>query len=333
MTKGLAEGIVIESKLDKARGPIATVIVTKGLLRQQDSVVVGKSMGRVRAIFDDRGQKLTVATPSTPVELIGLSEVPQAGDKFNCVASDTIAKEAVAYRIEKQRQKDLASQRGSSMEDLFALMGNPLEEKPKELSIIIKADTHGSTEAIKNSIQKLDTAKVKSKIILSAVGGITETDAILAKASHALIVGFNVRPDRMAAQYAERGDVKIQCFSIIYELIEAVKASMLGTLMPVKTEKVIGHAEVRNTFSVPKIGIIAGTMVTDGKVTRNAHIRIVRDGVVIYTGKVGSLKRFKDDAKEVAQGFECGISVENYNDLKVGDVLESYIIEETAPTL
>jgi translation initiation factor IF-2 len=219
------------------------------------------------------------------------------------------------------------------MEDLLAMMGSPMEEKPKELSIIIKADTHGSSEAIKNAIQKLDTAKVKSKIILSAVGGITETDAILAKASNAIIVGFNVRPDRMAAQYAERANVKIQFFSIIYELLEFIQASMLGTLAPTKLEKIIGHAEVRNTFSVPKFGIIAGSMVTDGKIQRNSQVRIVRDGIVIYTGKLGSLRRFKDDAKEVAQGFECGISVENYNDLKVGDVLEAFIIEEVAATL
>lgn len=219
------------------------------------------------------------------------------------------------------------------MEDLLAMMGNPLEEKPKELAIIIKADTHGSSEAIKAAIQKLDTPKVKSKIILSAVGGITETDAILAKASQAIIVGFNVRPDRMATQYAERSGVKIQSFSIIYELLEFVESSMLGTLAPTKLEKVTGHAEVRNTFSVPKVGIIAGSMVTDGKIARNSQLRVVRDGIVVYTGKLGSLKRFKDDAKEVAQGFECGISVENYNDLKVGDVLEAFVIEEIAPTL
>lgn len=330
--EGLAEGIVIEARLDKARGPVATLIVTKGLLKQQDSLVAGKAMGRVRALFNDRGQKLTEAGPSTPVELIGLDAVPQAGDKFNCVANDTIAKEAVAYRAEKQRQKDMTSQRGSTMEDLLAMIEST-SEKPKELSIIIKADTHGSSEAIKNAIQKLDTPKVKSKIILSGVGGITETDSILAKASQAIIVGFNVRPDRMASQYAERAAVKIQSFSIIYELLEFVQASMLGTLAPTRQEKVIGHAEVRNTFSVPKVGIIAGCMITDGKINRSCQLRIVRDGIVIYTGKLGSLKRFKDDAKEVAQGFECGISVENYNDLKVGDVLEAFIIEEIAATL
>jgi len=331
--EGLAEGVVIEAKLDKARGPIATLIVTKGTLKQQDSVVVGKCMGRVRALFDDKGQKLTSAGPSTPVELVGLSDIPEAGDRFNCVANDTIAKEAVAYRIEQQRQKDVLSQRGNSMEALLSMMETPVGDKPKELSIIIKADTHGSAEAIKASIQKIETAKVKPKIILSAVGGITETDAILAKASNALIVGFNVRPDKMAAQFAEQAGIKIQFFNIIYELIESVQAAMLGTLPPTKQEKIIGHAQVRNIFSVPKMGVIAGCMVTDGKVQRAASVRIVRDSIVIYTGKVGSLKRFKDDAKEVAQGFECGISVENYNDIKVDDVFEAFVVEEIAATL
>lgn len=328
----LAEGIVIEAKLDKARGPVATIIVTKGTLKNQDFIVVGTSMGRIRAMNDANGEKITSAEPATPVEIIGLSDVPAAGDQFNCVVSDAIAKEAVAYRIEKQRQKDLASQRGSSMDELLALMAKA-EDKAKEVSIIIKADTHGSAEAIRASLAKLDTPKVKTKILHAAVGGITETDVILAKASTALILGFNVRPDRVAAQVAEQAGIKIQCYSIIYELIEAVQAAMVGTLAPIKQDKIIGHAEVRNTFSVPKVGVIAGSMISDGKVMRNSHVRIVRDGVVIYTGRIGSLKRFKDDAKEVSQGFECGIGVENYNDIKVGDILEAFIVEEIAATL
>ena len=328
----LAEGIVIEAKLDKARGPVATVIITKGSLKQQDFIVVGTSMGRVRAMNDASGNKITVAEPATPVEIIGLSDVPASGDQFNCVVSDAIAKEAVAYRIEKHRQKDLTSHRASSMDELLAMMAGT-DDKAQEVSIIIKADTHGSAEAIRTSLQKLDTPKVKNKILHAAVGGITETDVILAKASNALVLGFNVRPDRVAAQVAEQGGIKIQCYSIIYELIEAVQAAMVGTLAPIKQDKVIGHAEVRNTFSVPKIGVIAGSMISDGKVVRNSHVRIVRDGVVIYTGRIGSLKRFKDDAKEVAQGFECGIGVENYNDIKVGDVLEAFIVEEIAATL
>lgn len=330
---GLAEGVVIEAKLDKARGPVATVIVTKGALNPQDSIVAGTCMGRLRAMFNDRGERLPTALPSTPIEIIGLDGVPKAGDTFNVVASEAIAKEAVAYRIEKQRLSDLSNQKTSSMEDIFAMMESSSDEKAKELPIIIKADTHGSAEAIKASIHKLDTPKVKTKVILSGVGGITETDVTLAKASRALVLGFNVRPDRMAAAAADQSGVKIDCFGIIYQLLEAVQAAMVGTLAPVKQDKIMGHAEIRNLFTVPKIGVIAGTMVSDGKVLRNSHVRIVRDGVVIYTGRVSSLKRFKDDAKEVLQGFECGIGVENYNDLKVGDVLESFIIEEIAASL
>jgi translation initiation factor IF-2 len=266
------------------------------------------------------------------VEIIGLSEVPAAGDQFNCVVNESIAKEAVAYRVEKHRQKELAGKPKATLEDFLAKLGED-SNKPKELPIILKADTHGSVEAIRASLQKLDTEKVKNRIIHSAVGGITETDVSLAEASGATILGFNVRPDKLSSAAAEQRGVEIQCFSIIYEMIETVEKLMAGKLAPVKTEKVLGHAEVRNLFSVPKIGVIAGTAITDGKVTRNSHIRVVRDGIVIYTGRIGSLKRFKDDAKEVLQGFECGIGVENYNDLKVGDVLESFVIEETAATL
>lgn len=329
---GLSAGVVIEAKLDKARGPVATVIVTSGTLKQGDCIVAGTAYGRVRAMFDDKGNRVSEALPSTPVEIIGLSEVPAAGDQFNCVVNESIAKEAVEYRIEKQRQKELHGKPKATLEDFLAKLGDD-PNKPKEMPIILKADTHGSVEAIRASLQKLDTPKVKNKIIHSAVGGITETDVTLAEASGATIIGFNVRPDKLSSQAAETRGVDIQFFSIIYELLESVEKLMAGKLAPVKTEKVLGHAEVRNLFSVPKIGVIAGTAITDGKVTRNSHIRVVRDGIVIYTGRIGSLKRFKDDAKEVLQGFECGIGVENYNDLKVGDVLESFIIEETAATL
>lgn len=330
--EGLAAGVVIEAKLDKARGPVATVIVTSGILRQGDCIVAGIAFGRVRAMFDDKGNRMPEALPATPVEIIGLSEVPAAGDQFNCVVNESIAKEAVAYRIEKHRQRELASKPKATLEDFLAKLGDD-PNKAKELPIILKADTHGSVEAIRASLQKLDTEKVKNRIIHSAVGGITETDVTLAEASGATIVGFNVRPDKLSSVAAESRGVQIQCFSIIYELLETIERLMAGKLAPVKTEKVLGHAEVRNLFSVPKIGVIAGSAITDGKVTRNSHIRVVRDGIVIYTGRIGSLKRFKDDAKEVLQGFECGIGVENYNDLKVGDVLESFVIEETAATL
>lgn len=330
--EGLSAGIVIEAKLDKSRGPVATVIVTSGILRQGDCIVAGIAYGRVRAMFDDKGNRIAEALPATPVEIIGLSEVPAAGDQFNCVVNEGIAKEAVAYRIEKHRQKELAGKPKATLEDFLAKLGDD-PNKPKELPIILKADTHGSVEAIRASLQKLDTGKVKNRVIHAAVGGITETDVTLAEASGATVIGFNVRPDKLSSNAAESRGVQIQCFSIIYELLETVEELMAGKLAPVKTEKVLGHAEVRNLFSVPKIGVIAGTAITDGKITRNSHIRVVREGIVIYTGRIGSLKRFKDDAKEVLQGFECGIGVENYNDLKVGDVLESFIIEETAATL
>lgn len=331
--EGQTEGVVIESRLDKARGPVVTVIVTQGTLVLQQSVVVGCSLGRIRAMYNDRGEKLTEALPAAPVEIIGLDGVPQAGDTLNSVVSDSIAKEAVAYRTEKQKQKDLASQKVASMGDLMAMLSTPTENKIKELPLIIKADTHGSTEAIKSSLQKIDNAKVKTKVILSGVGGITETDVILANASKAIILGFNVRPDRKAAQCAENAGVVINCFNIIYELIDLVQSAMVGTLAPIKQDKIIGQVEVRHVFSVPKIGVIAGCFVTTGKIMRNAHVRIVRGGIVGYTGRVGSLKRFKDDAKEVLQGFECGVSVENYNDIKIGDILEAFVVEEVAPSL
>ena len=330
---GLASGFVIEAKLDKSRGPVVTVLVTQGTLKQQDWIVAGTSAGRIRAMFNDKNQRLAEAGPAMPVEILGLSEVPAAGDTFNCVVNDAIAKEAVAFRVEKQRQKELASRQTSSLQDIMAMLGQSESSKAKELGVIVKADTHGSVEAIKASLQKLDHEKVKTRVIHSAVGSITETDVTLAEASGALILGFNVRPDRQASSAAESKGVQIHCFGIIYELIDMVQAAMVGKLAPIRTEKVQGHAEVRNLFSVPKIGVIAGTAVTDGKITRNSHMRVVRDGIVIYTGRVSSLRRFKDDAKEVVQGFECGIGVENYNDLKVGDVLESFVIEETAATL
>lgn len=331
---GFAEGVVIEARRDKSRGPVATVIVTKGTLKQQDSIVIGKTMGRVRAMYSDNGTTLKDAIPGTPVELIGLDDVPDAGDIFNAVASDAIAREAVAYRTEKHRQAVLASQKPISTNDLMALFAQKeSSKKTTELSIIIKADTHGSAEAIKASLQKLDTEKVKNKVVLAAVGGITETDIVLADASRALVLGFNVRPDKIASQRAESTGIKIMFFNIIYELIEAVKVAMAGTLAPIKQDKVIGHAEIRNLFTVPKVGVIAGSLVTDGKIVRPCRLRVVRDGIVQYTGHLGSLKRFKEDAKEVMHGFECGIGVENYNDLKVGDVLEAYIIEEIAAEL
>jgi translation initiation factor IF-2 len=329
--EGLAQGVVIEARLDKSRGPVASVIVTQGTLKVSDVIVVGTSYGRVRAMFNDKGERVTVAGPSMPIEIIGIGEVPSSGDMFNCVVNEAIAKEAVGFRIEKQKLKESSTSVKASLADLLAKMQDG--SAAMDFPIILKADTHGSVEAIKNAVSKLQSTKIKSKFIHSGVGAITETDVTLAEASNALILGFNVRPDRAAAELAEREKVDLRVFSIIYEIVDSIQAIMVGRLAPVRSEKIQGHAEVRSVFSVPKIGNIAGCAVTDGIFTRNSHIRVLRDSIVIYTGRVGSLKRFKDDVKEVRDGFECGIGVENYNDIKPGDVLESFIIEETADTL
>jgi translation initiation factor IF-2 len=331
-TEGAADGVVIESRLDKARGPVATFLINKGTLRKGDNIVAGKSAGRVRAMFDDTGEKLEIALPGVPVEVLGLDAVPSAGDGFNVVANDSVAKQAVQYRIDKDRKERAAAFAKTNIQDLLAQLATS-KSGQKELPLIIKADTHGSVEAIRGSLEKLGTDQVICKVIHSAVGGLTETDVTLASAAHALVIGFNVRPDRKASEAAENLGVNIKSFSIIYELIDAVELAMAGKLEPIRHERIQGHAEVRNLFSVPKIGVIAGCAVTDGKINRNAQIRVVRDGIVLFTGRVGSLKRFKEDAREVASGYECGIGVDNYNDLRVGDVLECFLIEEVAATL
>jgi translation initiation factor IF-2 len=331
-TEGLAEGVVIESRLDKARGPVATFLVNKGILRKGETIVAGKCAGRVRALFDDLGVKIEAAYPGVPVEVLGLDTVPSAGDTFNVVANDSVAKQAVQYRVDKDRKERAAASAKTNIQELLAQLGTDHAGK-KELPLIVKADTHGSVEAIRNALEKLGTDQVVCKVVHAAVGGITETDVSLASAAHALVVGFNVRPDRKSSEVAEEHGVDIKTFSIIYELIDTIELAMAGKLEPIRHERVQGHAEVRNLFSVPKIGIIAGCSVTDGKISRNAHIRVVRDSIVLFTGRIGSLKRFKEDAKEVTHGYECGIGVENYNDLKVGDVLECFIIEEVAATL
>ena len=331
-TEGLAEGVVIESRLDKARGPVATFLVNKGILRKGETIVAGKCAGRVRALFDDLGVKIEAAYPGVPVEVLGLDTVPSAGDAFNVVANDSVAKQAVQYRVDKDRKERAAASAKTNIQELLAQLGTDQAGK-KELPLIVKADTHGSVEAIRNALEKLGTDQVVCKVVHAAVGGITETDVSLASAAHALVVGFNVRPDRKSSEVAEEHGVDIKTFSIIYELIDTIELAMAGKLEPIRHERVQGHAEVRNLFSVPKIGIIAGCSVTDGKISRNAHIRVVRDSIVLFTGRIGSLKRFKEDAKEVTHGYECGIGVENYNDLKVGDVLECFIIEEVAATL
>ena len=319
-----AKGIVIESKLDKGRGPVATILVQNGTLHQGDYVIVGTSTGRVRAMVDDKGKTVKSAGPSVPVEIIGLDDVPQAGDELNAVEDEKMARSLADQRREKQRQEILAANSRVNLDDLFSR----ISEGTQTLNIIVKADVAGSCEAVKASLLKLSNEEVKVNIIHTAVGGITENDVMLASASDAIIVGFNVRPDRNALDSAERNGVDIRTHRIIYEIIDEIEAAMKGMLAPEFKEVILGHAEVRQTIKVPGVGIIAGCYVQDGKITRNASIRIVRDGIVIFEDKIASLRRFKDDVKEVNSGYECGVGIEKFNDIREGDSLEAFIMEE-----
>ncbi|HFO1049346.1 TPA: translation initiation factor IF-2 [Bacillus paranthracis] len=320
-----ATGTVIEAQLDKGKGTIATLLVQNGTLRVGDPIVVGTTFGRVRAMVSDIGRRVKVAGPSTPVEITGLNEVPQAGDRFMAFADEKKARQIG----ESRAQEALLAQRGEksklSLEDLFQQIQ---EGDVKEINLIVKADVQGSVEAMAASLRKIDVEGVKVKIIHTGVGAITESDIILASASNAIVIGFNVRPDVNAKRTAELENVDIRLHRIIYKVIEEIEAAMQGMLDPEFEEKVIGQAEVRQTFKVTKVGTIAGCYVTDGKITRDSGVRIIRDGVVIYEGQLDTLKRFKDDVKEVAQNYECGITIEKYNDLKEGDIIEAYIMEE-----
>ena len=319
-----AKGIVIEAKLDKGRGPVATVLVQNGTLRNGDIVIAGTAVGRVRAMADDKGNIVKDAGPSVPVEIIGLAEVPAAGDEFNAVEDERMARELAEQRKDKAKEEVFQANAKVSLDDLFT----QITEGIKEFSVIVKADVGGSAEAVKSSLEKLSNEEVKIRIIHTGVGGITESDVMFASASNALIVGFNVRPDKLAIDSADKQKVDIKTYRIIYECIEDVTAAMKGLRAPVYKEVVYGHAEVRQTIRVPNIGTIAGSYVQDGKVARNAQIRVVRDGIVIFEDKISSLKRFKDDAREVATGYECGIGLERFNDIKEGDILEAFIMEE-----
>ncbi len=322
--KKRAKGIVIESKLDKGRGPVATVLVQNGTLHQGDYVIVGNAVGRVRAMVDDKGKTTKSAGPSVPVEIIGLDDVPQAGDELNAVEDERMAKNLADQRREKQRQEILAANSRVNLDELFGQIAAGVQT----LNIVVKADVAGSVEAVKSSLLKLSNEEVKVAVIHSAVGGITESDVMLATASNAIIVGFNVRPDKNALDSAERNKVDIRTHRIIYEIIDEIEAAMKGMLAPTYKEVLLGHAEVRQTIRVPNVGIIAGCYIQDGKITRNAQIRIVRDGVVIFEDKIASLRRFKDDVKEVADGYECGVGIEKFNDIREGDTLEAFIMEE-----
>ncbi|MED1558081.1 translation initiation factor IF-2 [Bacillus paramycoides] len=320
-----ATGTVIEAQLDKGKGTIATLLVQNGTLRVGDPIVVGTSFGRVRAMVSDIGRRVKVAGPSTPVEITGLNEVPQAGDRFMAFADEKKARQIG----ESRAQEALVAQRGEksklSLEDLFQQIQ---EGDVKEINLIVKADVQGSVEAMAASLRKIDVEGVKVKIIHTGVGAITESDVILASASNAIIIGFNVRPDVNAKRTAELENVDVRLHRIIYKVIEEIESAMQGMLDPEFEEKVIGQAEVRQTFKVTKVGTIAGCYVIDGKITRDSGVRIIRDGVVIFEGQLDTLKRFKDDVKEVAQNYECGITIERYNDLKEGDIIEAYIMEE-----
>lgn len=321
-----AKGIVIEAKLDRGRGPVATVLVQNGTLKSGDIVIAGTAVGRVRAMIDDKGKTVKEAGPSVPVEIVGLAEVPSAGDEFNAVEDERMARTLAEQRRSKAKEEEFKANAKVNLDDLFA----QIKEGVKELNIIVKADVGGSAEAVKQSLEKISNDEVRVKVIHSAVGGITEGDVMLAAASNAIIVGFNVRPDKSAIDSSERQGVDIRTYRIIYECIEEITAAMKGMLSPEFVEKVLGHAQVRQTIHVPNVGTIAGSYVQDGSITRASQIRVVRDGVVVFEDKISSLKRFKDDVKEVQQGYECGIGLEKFNDIKENDILEAYIMEEVA---
>ncbi|PKM79884.1 MAG: translation initiation factor IF-2 [Firmicutes bacterium HGW-Firmicutes-14] len=323
--KRRARGTVIEAELDKGRGPVATVLVQTGTMEIGDSMVAGHAFGKVRAMIDDKGRRVKKAGPSTPVEVLGLSDVPLAGDVFNVVRDDKTAKIIAARRINKKREEDHRAMAKVSLDDLFKQIK---EGKVKDLNIIIKADVQGSIEALREALLKLSNDEVRVNPIHGGVGAITETDVMLASASNAIIMGFNVRPDTNARKAAEREKVDLRLYRVIYNAIEDIKAAMVGMLEPEFKEVVIGRLEVRQTFKVSKVGTIAGCYVTEGKITKSSDVRVIRDGIVVHEGKLDSLKRFKDDAREVAEGYECGLTIVRFNDLFEGDVIEAFVMEQ-----
>lgn len=324
----LAVGTVIEAELDKGRGPVATLLVQKGTLHVGDPIVVGSTFGRVRAMVNDIGRRVQTAEPSTPVEITGLNDVPQAGDRFVVFKDEKTARNIGENRAQQALQIQRGETTRVSLDNLFEQMK---EGEMKELNIIIKADVQGSAEAMASSLKKIDVEGVKVNIIHASVGAINESDITLATASNAIVIGFNVRPDANARRAADEEKVDIRLHRIIYKAIEEIEAAMKGMLDPEYEEKIIGQAEVRQIFKVSKVGTIAGCYVTEGKVTRDSSVRLIRDGIVIYEGEINALKRFKDDAKEVAQGYECGITIENFNDIKENDVIEAFKMEEVEP--
>ena len=324
-----ARGIVIEARLDKGRGPVATVLVKEGTLKIGDFFVCGLHYGKIRAMFNDRGESVRKVGPSLPVEIQGISGVPEAGDSLVVVKDEKIAKEISHYRQQKQREATLV-RAGVSLENLYEKIE---EGEIKELKLIIKADVQGSVEALKEALTKLSTQEIKINIIHASTGVITESDILLASASHAVIIGFNIRPSAKVMDLAEKEKVDIRYYDVIYQLLDDIQASIKGLLGPEYKEKVIGEAEIRQLFKVPKVGVVAGCYVRKGEIKRSCKVRILRDGVVVYNGQLSSLKRFKEDVKEVGTGYECGMSFENFQDIKVGDIIEAYIVEEVEKTI
>lgn len=323
-----AKGAVIEARLDKGRGPIMTVLVQNGTLKLGDIIIAGTAVGRVRTMINDKGMRITEAGPSVPVEISGMSEVPSAGDTFNAVADERMARELVEERKIQQKNAAFGTNKKVSLEDLFSQIQ---AGEMKTLNIIVKADVQGSAEAVKASLEKITNDEVRVKVIHSGVGAINESDVMLAATSGAIIVGFNVRPDNAARDNAARSNVDMRMYRVIYDCINEIEAAMKGMLAPKFKEVVIGHAEVRETYKVSKVGTVTGCYVTDGKIQRGCSVRVLRDNVVVHEGELASLRRFKDDVKEVANGYECGMQVEKFNDIKVGDVIECFVMEQVNP--
>jgi translation initiation factor IF-2 len=321
-----AKGVVIEAKLDQSKGPIATILVQNGTLRVGDSIIVGTVTGKIRAMTDDKGRRVSAAGPSTPVSIMGLDEVPDAGDVLFAGEADKLIKMVAEERRNKERENMIKASQKVTLDDVFNKIA---EGEMKVLNMIVKADVQGSVEAVKQSMEKLSNEQVRVQVIHAAVGAIKESDIMLAESSNAIIIGFNVRPDSNAKQIAERSGVDIKLYRIIYEAIEDVEKALKGMLAPKISEVYLGKAEVREVFKISGVGQVAGSYVTDGKILRSGKLRIYRDDVMICEGNVLQLKRFKDDVKEVAQGYECGISIEKFNDIKVGDFIECYQVEET----
>ena len=323
-----AQGTVVEARLDKGRGPVATLLVQNGTLRQGDIIIAGTAVGRVRAMVDDKGNRLTEAGPSVPVEITGLGEVPGAGSIFNAVADERLARELVEQRKAEEKAKANAPIQKVSLEDLFSQIQ---AGEMKDLNLIVKADVQGSAEAVKASLEKLTNEEVRVRVIHSGVGAINDSDVMLASTSKAIIIGFNVRPDASARDSAARSNVDMRMYRVIYDAINEVEAAIKGMLAPRFREALLGHAEVRQTYKVSGVGTIAGCYVQDGKILRNCQVRIVRDGIVIHEGNLASLQRFKDSVKEVASGYECGMSIEKFNDIKDGDIIECFTMEQIQP--